>query len=273
MARDLGGEIVNADSMQVYSVLDRLTARPDQQDLVLAPHHLYGHVSPDTAYSTGLWLDQATQTIAGIRARGALPVVVGGTGLYFRALTGGLSDMPVIPDPIRNELRARLETEDVEALHAELARLDPGMGAKLRPADRQRILRALEVVLATGQSITQFQGRGGVQIVDPQTAHCVVIESDRAQLHARINQRFESMVEQGALDEVRNLLSLNVPPQHPAMKAIGVSQLADYLAGRQSLEQAVELAATATRQYAKRQMTWFRNQLDERWERVRPKVA
>ncbi|AKI01297.1 tRNA isopentenyltransferase MiaA [Hoeflea sp. IMCC20628] len=273
MARDLGGEIVNADSMQVYSVLDRLTARPDQQDLALAPHHLYGHVSPETAYSTGLWLDQATQTIAGIRARGALPVVVGGTGLYFRALTGGLSDMPVIPDPIRNELRARLESEGVEALHAELFRLDPDMGARLRPADRQRILRALEVVVATGQSITRFQGRGGVQIVDPRTAHCVVIEPDRAQLHARINQRFEKMVEQGALDEVRKLMSLNVPPQHPGMKAIGVSQLADYLAGRQSLDQAVELASTATRQYAKRQMTWFRNQLDEQWERVHPKVG
>ncbi|MEM5473524.1 tRNA (adenosine(37)-N6)-dimethylallyltransferase MiaA [Hoeflea sp. AS60] len=268
MARDLGGEIVNADSMQVYGVLDRLTARPDAQDLTEIPHHLYGHVSPGTAYSTGIWLDQATQAIAAIRARGALPVVVGGTGLYFRALTGGLSEMPAIPDPIRTELRARLETEGVEALHAELARLDPLMGERLRPADRQRILRALEVVRSTGRSITEFQGRGGARIVDPDSAHCIVLEPERPLLHARINARFAAMVEQGALDEVKKLISLDIPPQHPAMKAIGVSQISDYLAGLHSLDRAVELASTATRQYAKRQMTWFRNQLGENWQRL-----
>ncbi|WP_417417417.1 tRNA (adenosine(37)-N6)-dimethylallyltransferase MiaA [Hoeflea sp.] len=270
MARELGGEIVNADSMQVYGVLDRLTARPDSQDLAEVPHHLYGHVSPGTAYSTGIWLDQATEVIAAIRARGALPVIVGGTGLYFRALTGGLSEMPEIPDPIRNELRTRLETEGVEALHAELAGLDPVMGERLRPADRQRILRALEVVRATGRSITEFQGRGGAMIVDPLSARCMVLEPARPELHARINQRFDRMVQDGAIDEVRQLIALDIPPQHPAMKAIGVSQIADYLAGRHSLERAVELASTATRQYAKRQMTWFRNQLGEEWQRLQP---
>lgn len=270
MARELGGEIVNADSMQVYGVLDRLTARPDARDLAEIPHHLYGHVSPDTAYSTGIWLDQATEVISAIRARGALPVIVGGTGLYFRALTGGLSDMPEIPDPVRNELRARLESEGVEALHAELAGLDPAMAARLRPADRQRILRALEVVRSTGRSIMEFQGRGGAMIVDPLSARCIVLEPARPLLHSRINQRFGEMVEAGALDEVRRLLALDIPPQHPAMKAIGVSQLADYLAGRHSLERAIELASTATRQYAKRQMTWFRNQLGEEWQRIEP---
>ena len=270
MARELGGEIVNADSMQVYGVLDRLTARPDAADLAEVPHHLYGHVPPDTAYSTGIWLDQATEAITAIRARGALPVIVGGTGLYFRALTGGLSDMPAIPDPIRNELRARLETEGVEALHVELARLDPAMEERLRPADRQRILRALEVVRSTGRSIIEFQGRGGAKIVDPLSARCIVLEPERPLLHARINQRFGRMVDEGALDEVRHLIGLGIPPQHPAMKAIGVSQLADYLAGRHPLERAVELASTATRQYAKRQMTWFRNQLGDEWERMVP---
>lgn len=270
MARGLGGEIVNADSMQVYGVLDRLTARPDAADLAEVPHHLYGHVMPGTTYSTGIWLDQATEVIAAIRARGALPVIVGGTGLYFRALTGGLSDMPAIPDPIRNALRARLEAEGVEALHAELAELDPVMAERLRPADRQRILRALEVVRATGRSIMEFQGRGGARIVDPPSARCIVLDPARPLLHARINQRFGAMVEAGALDEVRQLLALGIPPQHPAMKAIGVSQLADFLAGRHSLERAVELASTATRQYAKRQMTWFRNQLGEEWQRMEP---
>ena len=269
MAQDLGGEIVNADSMQVYGVLDRLTARPETWDLEQVPHHLYGHVSPGTAYSTGIWLDEATQAIADIRARGAIPVVVGGTGLYFRALTGGLSDMPPIPDEIRNQLRARLDDEGVGPLHAELAGLDPQMAARLRPADRQRILRALEVVLATGRSIAGFQGRGGARIVDPETARCIVLDPDRAELHSRINRRFRKMLEEGALDEVRELISMNVPPQHPAMKAIGVSQISGYLAGLHSVEEAVELASAATRQYAKRQMTWFRNQLDEQWERKR----
>ena len=268
MARELGGEIVNADSMQVYGVLDRLTARPGAEDLEAVPHHLYGHVSPATAYSTGIWLDEATEAIAGIRARGALPVVVGGTGLYFRALTGGLSDMPEIPDALRTELRARLESEGVEPLHGELARLDPEMAARLRPADRQRILRALEVVRATGRSIRDFQGRGGAEIVDPATARCIVLEPDRPVLHKRINARFARMVEEGALDEVRQVVSMDIPPQHPAMKAIGVSQLAAYLAGRLSLDEAIDLASAATRQYAKRQMTWFRNQLDGRWQKV-----
>jgi len=270
LARELGGEIVNADSMQVYGVLDRLTARPDAADLAEIPHHLYGHVPPTEIYSTGIWLDQVSEVIAGIRARGRLPVVVGGTGLYFRALTGGLSDMPPIPDDIRNELRARLETEGVEALHAELAELDPAMAERLRPADRQRILRALEVVRATGQSIAGFQGRGSAKLVDPLSARCLVLEPERPVLHERINGRFASMMEEGAIDEVRALLKLDIPPQHPAMKAIGVRQIADYLAGRLSREQAIELASTATRQYAKRQMTWFRNQLGEEWQRIQP---
>ena len=268
MARELGGEIVNADSMQVYGVLDRLTARPDAQDLAQVPHHLYGHVPPTQVYSTGIWLNEATEIISGIRARGALPVVVGGTGLYFRALTGGLSDMPAIPDGIRDELRARLESDGIEPLYSDLARLDPAMAERLRPADRQRILRALEVVRATGRSITGFQGRGGEKIVDPLSARCLVLEPERPVLHARINQRFATMMDEGALDEVRQLLALDIPQQHPAMKAIGVSQIADYLAGRLSRDEAIELASAATRQYAKRQMTWFRNQMGEEWERL-----
>jgi tRNA dimethylallyltransferase len=268
MARQLGGEIVNADSMQVYGVLDRLTARPDAADLAEVPHHLYGHIPPTELYSTGIWLNQATEVIADIRARGRLPVVVGGTGLYFRALTGGLSDMPAIPDQIRNELRSRLEQEGVEALHAELSRLDPQMGERLRPADRQRILRALEVFRATGRSITEFQGRGGEKIVDPLSARCLVLQPDRPLLHVRINQRFATMMEEGAPDEVRHLLALDLPPQHPAMKAIGVSQITEHLAGRISRDEAIELSSIATRQYAKRQMTWFRNQLGEEWERL-----
>ncbi|MCY0146254.1 tRNA (adenosine(37)-N6)-dimethylallyltransferase MiaA [Hoeflea sp. G2-23] len=268
LARELGGEIVNADSMQVYGVLERLTARPGAADLAQVPHHLYGHVSPETAYSTGIWLSEASWVIADIRARGALPVVVGGTGLYFRALTGGLSEMPPIPADIRDNLRARLQSEGIEVLHQQLADLDPEMAARLLPADRQRILRALEVVLATGRSIAEFQGRGGAMVVDPATARCLVLEPDRAVLHARINARFETMLDEGAVDEVRQLMSLDIPPQHPAMKAIGVNHLAGYLKGELPLEKVIELSSAATRQYAKRQMTWFRNQFDSDWQRI-----
>ncbi|WP_322988847.1 tRNA (adenosine(37)-N6)-dimethylallyltransferase MiaA [Hoeflea sp.] len=270
LARELGGEIVNADSMQVYGVLEKLTARPGPADLAQVPHHLYGHVTPQTAYSTGIWLSEASQAIADIRARGSIPVVVGGTGLYFRALTGGLSDMPPIPTDIRDSLRARLESEGIEVLHQELARLDPEMAVRLRPADRQRILRALEVVLATGRSIAEFQGRGSPMVVDPATARRLVLEPDRGLLHARINARFEKMLDEGAVDEVRQLILLDISPQHPAMKAIGVNHLAAYLRGEMSLEKVIELSSAATRQYAKRQMTWFRNQFDSCWEKIYP---
>ncbi|WP_299868081.1 tRNA (adenosine(37)-N6)-dimethylallyltransferase MiaA [uncultured Hoeflea sp.] len=268
LASQHGGEIVNADSMQVYDVLDVLTARPAAADLAQAPHHLYGHVDPRTAYSTGLWMEEAARKIADIQARGALPIVVGGTGLYFRALTGGLSDMPPIPDEIRQTLRDRLETEGVAILHAELARLDPDMAARLRPADRQRILRALEVVKATGRSIQAFQGRGKPAVVDPDRTRRIVLDPDRKVLHTRINARFEKMVEAGALEEVIQLLSLDISPQNPAMKAIGVAQLAEFLAGRMTMDHAIERASAATRQYAKRQLTWFRNQLGSDWDRV-----
>jgi tRNA dimethylallyltransferase len=268
IAGELGGEIVNADSMQVYGVLDRLTARPSQDDMARVPHHLYGHIAPRTAYSTGLWLNEAADAIADIRARGAVPVVVGGTGLYFRALTGGLSDMPPIPAEIREPLRTRLEREGIEPLHRELARLDPAMSERLRPADRQRIVRALEVVMATGQSIASFQERRGPEIVDPAKARCIVIDPDRALLHARINARFERMVEEGAVAEVEQLMALDIPAQHPAMKAIGVGPISDYIRGDLSLDEAIERSRAATRQYAKRQMTWFRNQLGAEWQRL-----
>ncbi len=268
IAGELGGEIVNADSMQVYGVLDRLTARPSQKEMARVPHHLYGHVSPRTAYSTGLWVEEAARAIAGIRGRGAVPVVVGGTGLYFRALTGGLSDMPAIPADIRESLRARLEQEGIEPLHEELSRLDPEMAGRLRPADRQRIVRALEVVMATGQSIARFQGRPGPQIIDPSKARCLVLDPDRAVLHARINARFARMVAEGAVKEVENLMALGVPAQHPAMKAIGVGPISEYIRGDLILDEAIERSRAATRQYAKRQLTWFRNQLGAEWQRL-----
>lgn len=268
LAKQHGGVVINADSMQVYDTLRVLTARPSEEDMGGVPHHLYGHVPAAQAYSTGAWLRDVTALLPRIHAEKKLPVFVGGTGLYFKALTGGLSEMPVIPEGIRQRLRARLLEEGSEGLYAELAKVDPAMAESLNVQDGQRMVRALEVFEATGQSIAEFQGQAGRVIVDPDTARKIVVLPDRAMLHQRINGRFEKMLEQGAEDEVRALLALDLPPEMPIMKAIGVSQIAAMLRGEMSRAEVIERGAAATRQYAKRQMTWFRNQMDGSWERL-----
>jgi len=268
LARKHGGEVINADSMQVYDTLGVLTARPRDEDMGGIPHHLYGVIPAATAYSTGEWLRAVTPLIEDLRARDRLPVFVGGTGLYFKALTGGLSDMPEIPAPIRAKWRARLAEDGPWALHAELGAHDPGMAGQLRPADGQRILRALEVKEATGRSISEFQERRGTALIDPARAMKIIIEPERAVLHDRINRRFETMLDRGAIEEVRALVALDLPRDLPVMKAIGVPQISAMLRGEMAREQVISQASAATRQYAKRQMTWFRNQMDESWERI-----
>ncbi|PDT10508.1 tRNA (adenosine(37)-N6)-dimethylallyltransferase MiaA [Rhizobium sp. J15] len=268
LAKRHGGAVINADSMQVYDTLRVLTARPSEEEMDGVPHHLYGHVPAGAAYSTGAWLRDVTALLPALRAAGQLPVFVGGTGLYFKALTGGLSDMPDIPEALREELRARLLQEGPDALFAELAAADPAMAASLNRQDGQRIVRALEVVKATGRSIADFQGRAGPRVIDAEEARKIVVLPDRAVLHARINGRFEKMLQQDAEDEVRALLALGLPAEAPVMKAIGVSQIAAMLKGEMTRAEVLEKGAAATRQYAKRQMTWFRNQMDESWQRL-----
>ncbi len=271
-AKRFGGHVVNADSMQVYDVLRVLTARPSKAEMEGVPHHLYGHVPPGDAYSTGDWLRETGALLARLKDRAALPVIVGGTGLYFKALTGGLSDMPAVPEEIRARLRNRLSTEGAESLHRELALRDPAVAGRLNPQDGQRIARALELLEATGRSIADFQGKAGPMLVDPARARKFVVLPDRAVLHERINRRFSRMFEEGAVEEVEALLALGLSPDMPAMKAIGVSQIAAMLRGETTRPEVVETASAATRQYAKRQMTWFRNQMDESWTRIDPAV-
>lgn len=268
LAQRHGGVVINADSMQVYDTLKVLTARPDESEMGGIEHCLYGHVPAARLYSTGAWLRDAEAVVARLRADGRLPVFVGGTGLYFKALTGGLSDMPHVPADIRARLRARLKEEGAEALHAELAACDPQTAAQLRSADGQRIVRALEVIEATGNSIRLYQQDRGPMIVDPDRARKIIVLPDRALLHRRIDRRFEGMLKSGAVDEVRALLALELSPDMPVMKAIGVQQIAAMLAGGMSEADAIATGAAATRQYAKRQMTWIRNQLDESWQRI-----
>ncbi|PTM91999.1 tRNA dimethylallyltransferase [Mycoplana dimorpha] len=268
LAQARNGVVVNADSMQVYDTLSVLTARPQAGETGGIEHRLYGHVPAGEAYSTGAWLRQATEVIAELRDRGKLPVLVGGTGLYFKALTGGLSDMPSIPADLRDALRQRLAAEGPASLHAELMRRDPLSAGAILPSDGQRILRALEVHAVSGRSIREFQAASGPAVVDPARALKLVVLPERSILHQRIDQRFARMMTTGAVEEVRALLALGLPPELPVMKAIGVPQIAEFLAGRMSEAEVIARAAAATRQYAKRQMTWFRNQMDESWIRT-----
>ncbi len=270
LAAEHDGVVINADSMQVYDTLNVLTARPQPEDMGGIEHRLYGHVPAGAAYSTGDWLREAAALVGELKGRGKLPVFVGGTGLYFRALTGGLSDMPVIPEDIRERVRARLSAEGAEALHRELAERDPETAARLMVGDGQRIVRALEVIEATGKSISAFQSASGPAVIDPERAEKIVVLPDRAVLAARIDRRFEMMLKAGAVDEVKALLAQNPSPAMPVMKAIGVPQITAMLAGEMREPDVIERGAAATRQYAKRQMTWFRNQLDESWQRIDP---
>ncbi len=268
LAERCGGIVVNADSMQVYGILDRLTARPQAADMARAPHVLYGHVHPSVAYSTGAWLRDVERLIDEGAFAGRPAIFVGGTGLYFRALTEGMSEMPDIPPPVRERWRLALQEQGARRLHGILAQKDPAAAATLRPGDSQRILRALEVLEASGQSILQWQAKRGGPLVDAGSARLLVVEPARAELVRRIDARFEAMMEQGALDEVRELCALGLDAAKPAMKAIGVRELAAALTGELTMEEATERARIATRQYAKRQATWFRHQFDARWHRV-----
>jgi tRNA dimethylallyltransferase len=260
--------VVNADSMQVYSVLDVLTARPTAAELERVPHFLYGHVHPSQSYSTGTWLSDVRRLAAEGRFASHCPIFVGGTGLYFRALTEGLSEMPEVPAEVRVRWRARLAQQGAAELHRQLARDDPATAAALRPGDGQRIIRALEVLEVSGRSIRSWQTERGEPIIDASSARRFVIEPPRGVLVERIEARFSRMVAEGAIDEVRKLLSLGLDPDLPAMKAIGVRELGMAVEERIPLADAVRLAVVATRQYAKRQATWFRHQLGPKWQRV-----
>ncbi|OJT97985.1 MAG: tRNA (adenosine(37)-N6)-dimethylallyltransferase MiaA, partial [Rhizobium sp. 63-7] len=194
-----------------------------EADMGGVPHHLYGHVPAGQGYSTGIWMREASTLVESLRGEGRMPVFVGGTGLYFKALTGGLSDMPEIPPDIRDRLRGRLLAEGAEALHGELMERDNAVAETLKSQDGQRIVRALEVIEATGQSIASFQGKTGPVVIDPDRARKIVVLPERTVLHERINSRFETMLAMGAEDEVRALLALDLPSEMPVMKAIGVA--------------------------------------------------
>jgi tRNA dimethylallyltransferase len=268
-AAELGGTVVNADSMQVYADLRVVTARPDALDEAAVPHRLYGHVGAERRYSVGEWL----RDVQALLSEGDAPLIVaGGTGLYFKALTEGLAEVPPIPREIGDGVRQRMRAEGPLALHGELAEVDPEGAATIRPSDASRIVRALEVIEATGRPLGDWQ-RSAVQTpVLPQPHLRVVLSPDMALLHERISARAEAMAAAGGLAEVAGLLARDLDPELPAMKAIGVRELGGHIRGDTSLDEAVAAIKTETRRYAKRQMTWFRGQMRD-WQWVSDPAA
>jgi tRNA dimethylallyltransferase len=263
LAEELGGTVINADSMQVYRDLRIITARPTPEEEARAPHLLYGHVDAAENYSVGRWCVDAAAELAAAGRGGRLPIVVGGTGLYFKALTRGLAAVPPIPPAVRNAVRVRLAAEGVAALYAELSARDPAAASRLMPGDRARVTRALEVVLATGRSIDDWHAHGMPPTLDPAFAVKVFLAVERAELYRRIDVRFDAMLSCGVVQEVRALRSRQLDPSLPAMKAHGVPWLLRHLAGEIDLATAVAEAKRDTRHYTKRQATWFRHQLPD----------
>ncbi len=262
VAERFHGTIINADSMQVYRELRVLTARPTPEDEARAPHRLYGILPAAERCSAGRWRTMALAAIAEARAAGRLPVVVGGTGLYLRALMSGLAAIPPVPDAVRNKAIAEHERLGGPTFHRRLAERDPATAARVRPTDTQRLIRAWEVLEATGRPLSYWQSVGpeagpGLRFVP------IILLPPRSDLYAACDARFAAMMRQGALAEVAALDALGLDPALPAMKALGVPELRRHLRGELSLEAAIAAAQQATRNYAKRQITWLRHQMPE----------
>jgi tRNA dimethylallyltransferase len=272
LAQKLGGVIVNADSMQVYRDLRVITARPTPAEEALTPHVLYGHVDAAERYSAGAWCVDAGAALAAAACTARPAIVVGGTGLYFETLTKGLAAVPPIAEEIRAAVRARLEAQGTAALHADLARADPVMAQRLMPGDRSRVARALEVVLATGRSLSDWHREGMPPAVDAARAIRVFLEPDRVELQRRIETRFAAMLAAGALDEVRALSARGLDPALPSMKAHGVPWLIRHLKGEITLADAALGGVRDTWRYTKRQATWFLNRMPG-WSWSEPQAA
>ncbi|MEM8839775.1 MAG: tRNA (adenosine(37)-N6)-dimethylallyltransferase MiaA [Pseudomonadota bacterium] len=268
MARGRPAVIINADSMQVYRELRVITARPEPAQEARVHHELFGYMSASDVYSTGAWLRAVRQCLDRIEET-ALIILVGGTGLYFKALTEGFAEVPDVPAEVRARVRDALARDGKEVLFARLRAVDPEGANSLEEGDSQRILRALEVYEATGRPLGAWKKERQTEaLLEEVRCHKLVLLPDRSDLYSRIDKRFQQMVDAGALDEVRDLMALELPSDRPALKAIGVPQLTAYLRGETDLQGAIESASQESRRYAKRQMTWLRNQMGDDWQRL-----
>ncbi|MFN3668027.1 MAG: tRNA (adenosine(37)-N6)-dimethylallyltransferase MiaA [Brevundimonas sp.] len=266
MAARTGAVIVNADSQQLYADLQVLSARPSAEEEAAAEHRLYGVADAAEAWSVGRWSRAVAPILAELKAAGRPVVLVGGTGLYFTALTRGLADIPDVPAPVRDAAGAAFDADGEIVFRRRLAVLDPAAEARIAPGDRQRLTRAWAVAEHTGRALSDWAA-DTTPLLAPGSWTGRVIEPDRAALYATCDRRVTQMVEAGALDEVRALMARGLAPALPAMKAVGVREFAAHLAGEATLDQAIEATRQATRNYAKRQLTWFRNQTPD-WARA-----
>ena len=266
LARQIGGEVINADASQLYADLSILTARPSAAEQALVPHRLYGIADGADAWSVGRWLRAVLPILEDLGRQGRAAIVTGGTGLYFRALTHGLAEAPEVPDTVRAAAQARYVEEGEGAFRAALRDLDPAAEARIAPRDRQRLVRALAVAQATGRALTDWQAQTR-PVLAPGQWRGIVLNPPREPLYARCDARVASMVADGVCEEVARLARRGLDPELPVMKAVGFRWFAAHLAGTLSLDEAVAATAQDTRRYAKRQMTWFRNQATD-WTRV-----
>jgi tRNA dimethylallyltransferase len=267
LAERLGGTVINADSMQVYRELRILTARPTPEDEARAPHLLYGFTSGAQAYSAGRYAIDAAKAIADSRSAGRVPILIGGTGLYFKALLEGLSPVPATDPDVREYWREQARLRPAPELHALLTERDPETAGRLMPTDPQRIVRALEVLESTGRSLSDWQKQPGEPVLHEADTVRLLVLPERATQGARIDARFEAMIAAGVVEEVRALVALGYSPELPIMRAHGVPALAAHLAGQLTLDEAAAAAKADTRHYAKRQLTWLRRNMMS-WRRI-----
>ncbi len=267
LAQAVGGAVINADSMQVYRELRVLSARPGKAQEASAPHLLYGHVSAFARYSAGRYAADSAAALADAQGRGLLPVFTGGTGLYFSVLTEGLADIPPVPAEVRDRARMKLADIGVNALHAELMRRDPETAARLRPSDPQRVLRAWEVIEATGKPLARWQKKTGKPVLAGMRLAKFVVDLPRPLLRERIEARFRAMLEAGAQEEAESLRGID--PSLPAAKTLGLRELWALTEGKLGREEAIDAAVVATRQFAKRQTTWLRHRMTD-WQWITP---
>lgn len=266
MARETGAVIINADSQQLYADLRILTARPSVEEEAQADHRLYGVADAADAWSVGRWSRAALALLNDLRTEGRPAILVGGTGLYFMSLTRGLADIPAVPGAVRDQVEADYVAQGEPAFRSRLDQIDPDAAKAVEQGDRQRLVRAMSVFVASGRSLSAWKA-DTLPLLPPGSWTGLVIEPDRQRLYENCDVRVDTMMAQGALDEVQALMARRLNPALPAMKAVGVRELAAHLSGELTLDQAVAALKQATRNYAKRQLTWFRNQTAD-WTRV-----
>ncbi|MFM8860154.1 MAG: tRNA (adenosine(37)-N6)-dimethylallyltransferase MiaA [Methylocystis sp.] len=261
LSKEINGAIINADAMQVYRDLRILSARPTPEEEKSAPHFLFGEIDASENYSVARWIKDLSKVLLKLKDTQQTPILVGGTGLYFKSALLGISEIPQVPEAVRHEVRRRAAGKETKQLYEELTLLDPLTAEKLKPSDPQRILRALEVFIATGKPLISYQGPRATPALEGMSCAAFFLSPDRDALRKRINHRFDHMIAEGALDEVRALNARNLDPNLPCMRALGVPHLSAYLNAASSLAESIENGKGDTRRYTKRQFTFARHQL------------